>query len=145
MVGNLRESVVYDNPLADSPTCMAIRNGKVYIGGYILPTFNEKDQVLLRYSYIVATENAGSSNLAFAKIFPNPCTNYFTIENSLFNESSVKNIDLCDVLGNKIEIMLSQNDTQIKVEMPNDLPSGMYIISSKTNEFAPMRVVRSLP
>ncbi len=142
--GALRESISYDSPVmgVDAPTCMTIANGKVYVAGYTSPSLLEKDQLLLRYAYIVATENAPNQAKTLTIVSPNPCTNYFTIENELFNVNTVKNIELCSVVGASVPVSISQNGTQIKVELPANLPSGTYFISSKTNEFVTMRIVR---
>ncbi|MEY4927626.1 MAG: Secretion system C-terminal sorting domain, partial [Bacteroidota bacterium] len=140
--GTLRESVSYDNPLTDSPSCMLIANGKVHIGGYISPSTTEKDQLLLRYSYMVATENAIGGSESSIQLFPNPCTNYFTIENDAFAENIVKSIELCDLLGRKTPIHTLQSGAKITIEMPNDLPNGTYILSSQERRFAPVKVVK---
>jgi di/tripeptidase len=55
------------------------------------------------------------------KVFPNPATEYFQINNAL----SIKKVVIYNMFGKEVKVLLNQNNTQHDV---TDLKSGMYII-----------------
>jgi di/tripeptidase len=55
------------------------------------------------------------------KVFPNPATEYFQINNAL----SIKKVVIYNMFGKEVKVLFNQNNTQHDV---TDLKSGMYII-----------------
>ncbi len=55
------------------------------------------------------------------KVFPNPATEYFQINNAL----SIKKLVIYNMFGKEVKVLFNQNNTQHDV---TDLKSGMYII-----------------
>lgn len=65
------------------------------------------------------------------KVYPNPATNYLTIQYNLQNNSSVK-IELYDILGKEVKILLPETkqtaDTYKNTWSLDELKSGLYFL-----------------
>lgn len=69
-------------------------------------------------SAAVSQFDANSDDL---RVFPNPATEYFQINNAL----SIKKVVVYNMFGKEVKVLFNQNNTQHDV---TDLKSGMYII-----------------
>jgi hypothetical protein len=68
-----------------------------------------------------ATQSQLEYNIDDIKVFPNPATDYFQINNAL----AVKKVVVYNMFGKEVKVLFNHNNTQHDV---TDLKSGMYII-----------------
>lgn len=71
------------------------------------------------------------------KIYPNPIQNYLTIEGLPKTVSRTYNVDIFNVLGEKVYSIILEN-TQVQLEMQN-LVKGTYIMNIYNDEFSFMQ------
>ncbi len=81
--------------------------------------------VLINTDLVGQSASTASSQHEFTnddlKVFPNPATDYFQINNAL----SIKKVVIYNMFGKEVKVLFNQNNTQHDV---TDLKSGMYII-----------------
>jgi hypothetical protein len=66
-------------------------------------------------------------------IYPNPATNFITVELTLYNENEPIQLDVYNLLGNKIQSHLLDKKEGLTISTEH-LPNGIYFLVLRTDK-----------
>lgn len=126
-------------PLHRSKICLASVNGKVMFAGGTLTNGQPTTHVDIFYdstATISLKENIAQQQLT---IFPNPCSNFITLENNF----TIDKIEVFDMLGKEVKSVKNINSKHIEINT-SELKQGVYLfkISSEHKvEFKKVNII----
>ena len=100
---------------------------------------NETNAITGRYlfSTTTSTKDAGKTGVSI-KIFPNPATDYFSIQD---DNEVVERVVVYNMIGRAVKNYLTSTNTNNHYTL-NDLPEGLYIIRLLNSRGATVKTVR---
>ncbi|MCH7535171.1 MAG: T9SS type A sorting domain-containing protein [Bacteroidetes bacterium] len=131
---NAAPPIMINSVDSGTPSCMAIFNNELYLGGYFLTVDGDTMKHIAKYSSGTGWKEAKGQVISI-KLFPNPFHESGTITTTLQRDLS---FSLFDLLGREVMHIEKRNSNTLHIKR-GKLPRGIYIYRIEGNK----RVVKT--
>ncbi|MGD1845560.1 MAG: T9SS type A sorting domain-containing protein [Salibacteraceae bacterium] len=132
-------TVIYHPPCNPKLCCVKTFSRRVRVRCGII--WDPIDPVKGKERLAVDEGNTTAAPATTVKIYPNPVSkgSYLTVE--LSPESTINTINVIDMMGKVILQVPTTNAQQLTLELPGDMPTGVYFVTADDQSFQPQKVV----